>query len=55
MSRLGGTDRYQTGIAISRGQWGQGQADAVVLARGDQAPDALARVPLAKHAHGPLC
>ena len=54
MSRLGGTDRYQTGIVISQSQWGQGQADAVVLARGDQAPDALAGVPLAKHVHGPL-
>lgn len=54
MSRIGGTDRYQTRITISRSQWGQGQANAVVLARGDQAPDALAGVPLAKHVHGPL-
>ena len=52
--QIGGADRYSTGILVSQNQWQPGQASAVVLARGDQAPDALAGVPLASHVHGPL-
>lgn len=54
VTRIGGTDRYATGRQVSQAQWPAGQAKAVVLARGDQAPDALAGVPLAAHDHGPL-
>lgn len=54
VKRIGGTDRYATGRQVSQAQWQAGQAEAVVLARGDQAPDALAGVPLAAHVHGPL-
>lgn len=54
VKRIGGTDRYATGRQVSQAQWQAGQAKAVVLARGDQAPDALAGVPLAAHVHGPL-
>ena len=54
VKRIGGTDRYATGRQVSQAQWQPGQAKAVVLARGDQAPDALAGVPLAAHVHGPL-
>jgi hypothetical protein len=54
VKRIGGTDRYDTGRKVSQAQWQAGQAKAVVLARGDQAPDALAGVPLAAHVHGPL-
>jgi putative cell wall-binding protein len=39
---------------VSGAQWQAGQANAVVLARGDAAPDALAGVPFAAHVHGPL-
>ncbi|MFL6116903.1 MAG: cell wall-binding repeat-containing protein [Catenulispora sp.] len=52
--RIGGGDRYETARMVSQAQWKDGTADAVVLARGDQAPDALAGVPLAAHVHGPL-
>ncbi|MEZ0114861.1 hypothetical protein ABH920_008896 [Catenulispora sp. EB89] len=52
--RIGGTDRYATARLVSQAQWKAGSASAVVLARGDQAPDALSGVPLAAHVHGPL-
>jgi putative cell wall-binding protein len=53
VDRLWGTDRYQTSVAVA-GRWVGGSADAVVLARGDAAPDALAGVPFAAHVNGPL-
>ena len=52
--RIGGTDRYDTARQVSQAQWKSGTASAVVLARGDQAPDALSGVPLAARVHGPL-
>ena len=52
--RIGGTDRYQTSRLVSQAKWSYGQASAVVLARGDAAPDALAGVPLAAKERGPL-
>lgn len=54
VTRLGGTDRYATGRQVSQAQWRNGSANAVVLARGDAAPDALAGGPLAARLHGPL-
>ena len=54
VTRLGGADRYATGREVSQAQWRDGSANAVVLARGDAAPDALAGGPLAAHLHGPL-
>ncbi|NUP45713.1 MAG: hypothetical protein HOW97_00140 [Catenulispora sp.] len=62
VSRIAGQDRYTTGVAVSQRQWAniggdntqRAQADAVVLARGDNFPDALAGVPLAKRDRGPL-
>ncbi|MEY9887727.1 hypothetical protein ABIA31_001356 [Catenulispora sp. MAP5-51] len=62
VTRLSGSDRYLTGVAVSQSQWanagGDGTARAtahgVVLARGDMFPDALAGVPLAAKVHGPL-
>jgi hypothetical protein len=54
VTRLGGSDRYTTARTVSQAQWHNGAADAVILARGDKAPDALAGVPLAAHLHGPL-
>jgi hypothetical protein len=59
--RLAGSDRLDTAVKVSQDQWlapnkyqTKGQADAVVLARGDQYPDALAGVPLAAYKRGPL-
>ncbi|GAA2030125.1 hypothetical protein GCM10009839_32220 [Catenulispora yoronensis] len=62
--RIAGDDRYATSIAASQARWSapagldgapaNDQAQAVVLARGDAFPDALAGVPLASYKHGPL-
>lgn len=52
--RIGGSDRYATARLVSQAQWKTGAASAVVLARGDQATDALTGVPLAARVHGPL-
>ncbi|GAA2010687.1 hypothetical protein GCM10009839_00760 [Catenulispora yoronensis] len=52
--RIGGGDRYDTARLVSQAQWKDGAASAVVLARGDQAPDALAGVPFAARMEGPL-
>ncbi|MEY9932770.1 hypothetical protein ABH926_007421 [Catenulispora sp. GP43] len=62
VSRLAGSDRYGTGVAVSQAQWSNAGgdntpraiADSVVLARGDNFPDALAGTPLAKRDRGPL-
>lgn len=52
--RLAGTSRYDTALQVSQAGWVQ--ADAVVLARGDDFPDALAGAVLAtsSQAKGPL-
>ena len=50
-----GADRYGTGIALSQKQFpAAGSAPAVVIAVGDNYPDALAGVPLAKAKGAPL-
>ena len=62
VSRKAGSDRYGTGVSVSQSVWanaggdntGRKQAQSVVLARGDAFPDALAGVPLAAKANGPL-
>lgn len=54
VTRISGGDRYATAIAVSRTAWTAGSAKAVVLARGDEFPDALSGVPLAAHVGGPL-
>ena len=53
VDRIYGGDRYGTSQALAD-QWAAGSANAVVLARGDAAPDALAGGPLAAHVNGPL-
>ncbi|NUP53313.1 MAG: hypothetical protein HOW97_39225 [Catenulispora sp.] len=63
--RAAGATRYDTGLIISQHAWADNgkaatdtlhrqQAKAVVLATGNAFPDALAGVPLAKKAQGPL-
>ncbi|MEY9931644.1 putative cell wall-binding protein [Catenulispora sp. GP43] len=54
VGRIFGGDRYGTGVNVSLSQWPAGKADAVVLAKGGNFPDALSGVPLAAHHHGPL-
>ena len=62
VNRLSGGDRYGTGVSVSRAQWANAGGDdtpravanSVVLARGDNFPDALAGVPLAKRNRAPL-
>jgi hypothetical protein len=54
VNRIYGADRYATGIALSQRVWSYQHAQAVVLARGDSFPDALAGVPLAARKGGPL-
>lgn len=54
LKRLAGRDRIGTSIAVSAASHPAGGASAVVLARADQYPDALAGVPLAHRVDGPL-
>jgi hypothetical protein len=55
VQRIFGATRIETAIAISRDSYpAAASADAVVVARSDTFPDALAGVPLAAHVHGPL-
>ncbi|MFL6116121.1 MAG: cell wall-binding repeat-containing protein, partial [Catenulispora sp.] len=62
VARLSGDNRFRTGVAASQSHWadaggdssGRPAAHAVVLARGDEFADALAGVPLAAKAGGPL-
>jgi hypothetical protein len=53
--RVSGTDRQSTAVAVSHSAFAaDGTATAVVLARADAFPDALAGGPLAAAKHGPL-
>ncbi|WP_299093787.1 cell wall-binding repeat-containing protein [uncultured Metabacillus sp.] len=51
-SRISGIDRYKTAVQISKAGWGQ--ANTVILARGDMFPDALAGGPLAYKYDAPI-
>ncbi|BCB05783.1 cell wall-binding repeat-containing protein [Bacillus sp. KH172YL63] len=52
VERISGADRYQTAIEISEEGWES--AETVVIARGDQFPDALAGAPLAYKHDAPI-
>ncbi|MHA7139626.1 cell wall-binding repeat-containing protein [Rossellomorea arthrocnemi] len=52
VERISGNDRYQTAIEISKKGWES--SDTVVIARGDQFPDALAGAPLAYKHDAPI-
>jgi putative cell wall-binding protein len=54
VGRLEGADRFDTAIEVSQSRFDDDAADAVVLARGDDYPDALAATPLAVNRRGPL-
>ena len=49
-----GTDRVDTAVAVSKSQFVPGEVEAVVLARSDDYPDALAGGPLASLHRGPV-
>ena len=51
-SRISGKDRYETAVQISKAGWDT--ANTVVLARGDDFPDALAGGPLAYKLDSPI-
>lgn len=52
--RLGGADRIDTAILISQNEYPPDGASAIVLARSDDFPDALAGTPLAVAKHAPI-
>jgi len=54
VDRISGSDRYATAAAISQAEFPTGGASAVVLARGDDYPDALVGAPLAAAKNAPL-
>lgn len=54
VTRLAGTDRFGTAVAISKAEFPSGGANAVVLARSDDYPDALVGAPLAVAKNAPL-
>ena len=54
MTRVAGTDRIATAVAVSQDSFPAGNAGAVVLARGDDYPDALVGGPLAAAKNAPL-
>ena len=52
-TRIAGENRYETAIKISQAGWKQ-SAQSVILARGDDFPDALSGAPLAYDADSPI-
>ncbi len=54
VTRLSGTDRLATAVAVSQNSFPAGNAGAVVLARADDYPDALVGGPLAAARNAPL-
>ncbi len=52
--RISGENRYYTAVKISEEAYKPESAEVVVLARGDDFPDALAGAPLAHQGEGPL-
>lgn len=51
--KLAGKSRYSTAVAISKDGWWEG-ANTVILARGDEFPDALAGAPLSRKYDSPI-
>lgn len=52
--RISGKDRYQTAVAVSQEGWANNSTTNVVLAIGNNYPDALAGAPLAKKLNSPI-
>ncbi|WP_270180636.1 cell wall-binding repeat-containing protein [Alkalihalobacillus sp. CinArs1] len=54
IDRIAGEDRYDTAVKIAMHERIEGKAENVVLATGDNFPDALAGAPLAHHLDAPI-
>lgn len=54
ITRLAGEDRYSTAVKIAQQGWGGSGSDNVVLATGNDYPDALCAAPLAKELNAPI-
>ncbi len=52
--RIAGIDRYATAMKISQEGWANGTSQNVVLATGEDFPDALSAAPLAKQLQAPI-
>lgn len=52
--RIEGTDRYETAVAVSQFGYAEGEANTVVLATGENWPDAISGSVLASRNYGPL-
>lgn len=52
--RIGGVDRYEAALNVSRNHWGTGSADTVWIATGQTYPDALSAGPAAIVGHDPI-
>ncbi len=50
--RIGGVDRYETAVKVSQESWNE--SDYVILASGENFPDAICAVPLAKKYNAPI-
>lgn len=50
--RIGGVDRYETAVKVSQDSWNE--SDYVILASGEDFPDAICAVPLAKKYNAPV-
>lgn len=50
--RIGGVDRYETSVKVSQDSWNE--SDYVILASGEDFPDAICAVPLAKKYSAPI-
>jgi putative cell wall-binding protein len=53
--RMGGADRYETAVKVASEGWSMGDyVEEIILATGEDFPDALAAGPLAAHLHAPI-
>ncbi|MFB2580877.1 cell wall-binding repeat-containing protein [Herbiconiux sp. P15] len=52
--RIGGADRYEAALSVSKNHWGPGSADTVWVATGQNYPDALSAGPAAIVGHDPI-
>lgn len=52
--RISGSDRYSTSVQVSKKGWAYNSTNTVVLAVGNNYPDALSGVPLAKKYNAPI-
>ncbi|QBP41771.1 cell wall-binding repeat-containing protein [Paenisporosarcina antarctica] len=53
-TRISGESRYHTAIEVSKKGWANGSSQTVIIASGENFPDALAGAPLAKKLNAPI-